>query len=77
MCQDPLCLTQASFLLSRITISNRPYLERTDAEYVLLSTLFTTADLTKLLDQHLKSDADITMTTSTRYNDRDVVGERR
>ena len=66
----------ARFLL-RDLISNKPYLERTDAEYVLLSTsnFVFNSDLTELLDQHLESDADITMMTyTTRYNDRDVVG---
>lgn len=68
--------TGARFLL-RDLISNRPYLERTDAEYVLLSTsnFVFNSDLNELLDQHLESDADITMMTyTTRYNDRDVVG---
>ena len=68
--------TGARFLL-RDLISNKPYLERTDAEYVLLSTsnFVFNSDLTELLDQHLESDADITMMTyTTRYNDRDVVG---
>jgi len=52
--------TGARFLL-RDLISNRPYLERTDAEYVLLSTsnFVFNSDLTELLDQHLESDGDV------------------